>query len=248
MLAKDTPKLLLSETTNGLIWKVVLDDQQQIMVWEVRNSNKGVCFYAYNFTKKAFLMKEKTFEEKWQIGLLSVYNGILYLHGFENEHAPTHKGIIAYDLSQQKVIWENYNSTTELVFIEGVVTYNSRLFPKKFELLNLESGELIKPLKNSDLALLSPIVNDIKFPLNNPNLTGWDTEQELEINDLQFKAYYTVKDNVVDNMLGVYQDDKLILTDFLNQNIPKLIEDTFFVWLDKLVYIRNKSEIVTYLV
>lgn len=248
MLTKDTPKLLFSETTKGLIWKVVLDDQHHIMVWEARNSNKEVCFYAYDFVEKAFLMKEKTFEEEWQIGVINVYDGVLYLHSFENEHAPTHKGIIAYDLFHQKIIWENYNSTAENIFIEGIVSYNSRLFPKKLELLNLKTGELIQQLKHKDLATLSPILNNIKLPINNAKLTGWKTEQELRLNDLHFKAYYTKHDDIINNMIVVYRDDELILEDFLNENIRKLIEDTFFVWLGKLVYIKNKSEIVTYLV
>src|SRR6476661_5904296 len=100
MLAKDTPKLLLAETNPGIIWKLVLDDEHQIMVWEVRDLDKKVFFYAYDFKNSCFLLHRYSFEEKWNVGLMNIYDGIIYFHGYENEFAPTHKGIIAFDLAK----------------------------------------------------------------------------------------------------------------------------------------------------
>jgi len=247
MATKDTLKHLFSHTVKGIIWKIILDDEHQIMVIESRTKEKEVYFYAYDFVNNQFLIKDKEFEEKWHLGLLSVSNSILYLHGFENEHSPTQKQIIAFDLANSKILWENYTHTAESTYQEGIVAFNSRVLPKKLELLNKKTGTLIKSILPEELKTLQPIINDIKLPADHFEIDLWSSTQALDYKDLHLESIYQQKDNKIDHSITIHQNGKLIFTDYLNQDIQKLMQDTFFVWTGKLVYIRNKSEIVSYL-
>lgn len=247
MATKDTLKHLFSHKIKGIIWKIILDDEHQIMAIESRTKEKEVYFYAYDFINKQFLIEDKTFEEKWHLGLSTVHKGILYLHGFENEHSPTQKQILAFDLISNKLLWENYSHTAEGCYEEGIVAFNSRVLPKRLELLNKANGIFIKNISPEELITFRPIINDIKLPEDHFELDLWNSSQTLDYKDLQLKSFYQQKENKIDHVLTVHQNGNLIFTDYLNHDIQKLMQDTFFVWTEKLVYIRNKSEIVSYL-
>lgn len=248
MATKDTVKHLFSRTVKGIIWKIILDDEKQIMIIESRTKEKEVYFYAYDFINNHFLIEEKFFEEKWHLGLLSAYNGILYLHGFENEHSPSQKQIIAFDLLKNKILWENYSHTAEQIYLEGIVAFNPKISPKRLELFDKENGTFLKSVHQGELKSFNPLINNIRLPNDKFEIELWNSYQYLNYNDLQIKAFYQTKENnAADHFINIHLNGNLIFTDFLNQDIQKLMQDTFFVWLGKLVYIRNKSEIVSYL-
>lgn len=247
MLNKDTFKLLISETVKGIIWKIVLDDKEQILLIESRTENHEVFFYAYDFKKASFLMKEKTFEAKWFIGISGIYNGIAYFQGFENEYSPVRKEIIAFDLYQQKICWQNYNYALESLSADGVVAFNTKIQPKRLELLNLETGLLLANIKQENLADYPMVANQLQIPSYHFKKEIQNSFQELIINSLKIRSYYKEEDNLLNHILEIYQNDDLFFTDYLDRDVQKVTPDTFFVWFNKLVYIKNKSDIVVYL-
>ncbi len=247
MATKDTLKHLFSHTVKGIIWKIVLDDVREFIAIESRTKEKEVYFYAYDYVNRQFLIKDKVFEEKWHLGLLGLTDGFLYLHGFENEHSPSQKQIIALDLAKDQILWENYTHTAESICAEGIVAFNARVLPKRLELIHKQSGRSIKSISNEELISLHPLANAIQLPEEHFELDLWSSTQTLGYRDLQLKSFYQQNEHKTDHMLTVHQNGNLIFTDYLNQDIQKLMQDTFFVWTNKLVYIRNKSEIVSYL-
>src|SRR5690606_18345480 len=222
MATKATLKHLFSHTVKGFIWNIVMDDEQKIMVIESRSKEKEVYFYAYDFINYKFLVKDKAFAEKWHLGISNVSKGILFLHGFENEHSPTQKQIIAFDLANDSILWENYTHTTESIFKDGIVAFNSRILPKRQELLDKESGAVIKPVSQEELSSFQPLINDIKLPVDYFEEDLWNSTQVLNYKDLQLKSFYQQKDHEKDHVLTVHQNNDLIFTDYLNNDIQKL--------------------------
>ncbi|RRN76167.1 DUF4905 domain-containing protein, partial [Pseudoxanthomonas sp. SGD-10] len=106
MPIKYTLKHLFSENLKGTIWKIVLDDLKDLLWIESRTENKEVFFYAYDFKQNRFLVKEKVFEEAWLLSVSASYNGITFFQGFENEFSPARKGIMAYDVYQDQILWQ----------------------------------------------------------------------------------------------------------------------------------------------
>jgi hypothetical protein len=247
MLNKDTPKHLLSETVKGIIWKIVLDDELEIIVIESRTTDKKVYFYAYDFKNSTFLIKDKIFDETWHLGLINIVNGIIYFHGLENEHAPTHKNIIAYRLIDDKILWQNYTHAANQIFKDGIVAFNSRILPRKLELIDLKTGAFLKNILPEDILKLKIISNQIIIPENIHGNDNWETQQILKWKELTISSFYKQNENKINHILQISSKNEVIYKDLLNEDIQKLVEDTFFVWLGKLVYIRNKSEIVSYL-
>ncbi|GEM_PF-2015478 len=244
---KDTFKLLLSEKVKGIIWKIVLDDKEQILLVESRTEQKEVYFYAFDLKSNRFLMKEKTFEEKWLIGISGIHKGIAYFYAFENEFSPGRKGIIALNLYTQQIAWENYNYVLERISKDGILAYNAKIQPKRFELLDAETGLLLKNIRQEEIYEYPMVNNAIKIPESHFEDEITNNFQKLTINDLTIKASYLRTNDSVNHILEIFKEGNLIFTDYLFKDIQKVAPDTFFVWFNKLVYIRDKSEIVVYL-
>ncbi|MRX48320.1 DUF4905 domain-containing protein [Pedobacter puniceum] len=246
MLNKDTLKPLLKQQIDGIIWKLVLDDEQNCLAIESRTLTKQVLFSVYDFNQKCFLILNYSFEEKWQLGLLALYQHKLILHGFENEFAPTQKNILVFNLVDKNIGWENYSHTAQAICKEGIMAYNARIMPRKLELLDLNTGSSLGYIKANET--LQQLQNHIILPDNKPEENIWETAQQLIYKDLFIRSLYLKNKDSYTQIIEVYdKENNILLSDILNDNIQKLVEDTFFVWLGKLVYIRNKSEIVSYL-
>lgn len=192
-------------------------------------------------------MKDKVFEEKWLIGISGIYKNTAYFYQFENEFSPARKGIIAFDLRNQNILWENYNYVLENISYKGILAFNSRIQPRRFELLDPETGLLLKNVKQEEISEYPTIINKIQIPDSHFSEEITQCYQELKINNLDIRSGYKKQENTVNHILEIYRERNLIFTDYLAKDIQKVSPDTFFVWFNRLVYIKDKSEIVVYL-
>lgn len=239
---------LLADKTEGIIWKVKLDDATETIIWENRTLEKKVSFYAYDFLNQTYLIKHFSFEEDWLLGLDFIFNGIAYFHGFESEYSPVHKGIIAYDLKQNQIIWQNFSVSVQQYSLDGVIVFDPKVFPRAFQLMDLKTGNFISKQSLESVYQTPSINNQIIVPKLIEDQNLWNSTHVLLYKDLKIVALYKIEENITNQYLQIYKKDTLLFEDLLNQDIQKIGIDTFFLWLNKLIYIRNKSEILSYLV
>lgn len=248
LLNKDTPKLLYSAQSDGIIWKLALDDDSEILIWEIRSSDKKVSFSAYDFKHQKELFHHFSFEEEWLLGLSCIKKGIAYFHGYESEFSPVQKGIIAFDLLNKKIIWQNFSVSTQEFYQEGIVVFDPRVSPRKYQLLDLNTGDIIKKINIEDLNRFQVDYSQIQIPEIVSSSTIWETQHRLKAKDLDFLVSYVEQNQKWHQKLEIYRNHELLFSDYLNSDIQKLSFDTFLLWQDRLIYIRNKKEIVSYLV
>lgn len=245
---KDTPKLLYSAQTNGIIWKIEVDDELGIMVWETRYPDKTLSFSAYDFINEKFLVVDRKLIDESLISLSFTSKGLIFFQVQESENLPTFKGIISFNLYTQKIQWENYSIALQQQVPEGILTFNPRIFPRNFELLNQENGQFICKINSKDFSTLGVMHRDILLP----EVIHQEFENSpinlLNHKGLTIKSQLETHEDILKNSISIMEGHQLIFKDYLNSNIQKPAFDTFFVWQDRLVYIKNKSEIVTYLV
>lgn len=247
-VTKDTPKLLLLEKTNGIIWKIKLDDEFQQLAFEVRTFDKKVSFFIFDFKHNQYLLKEYSFDERWLLGLDYLQNGIAYFYGFESEHSPVHKGIIAFDLFTKKIVWQNFSIAVHEYVDAGIIVFDPKLFPRKYELIHRGNGQKLKPIAVSELNHYINKQGSIFFPQTQQGDDIWKDESVLIYKDLTIKSSYIKDANKINQIIEIYQNNEIYFSDILNEDIQKQGADAFMIWSDKLIYIKNKSEILTYLV
>ncbi|MBK0382925.1 DUF4905 domain-containing protein [Pedobacter sp. SD-b] len=245
---KYTSKHLHSNKEKQIIWKILLDDDEGTLVWESRDKDKRVCFNAYDFKQGKYLLQDFSFEEQWFLSAQSVKNNILYLSGFENEFAPVQKGIIAFDLISKRNLWQNFSIAVQQFAQDGLVVFDAKIAPRKFRLIDYNTGNAINDLDINTLPLLKNLANDILLPQIFNENKDWETLHQLKYDDLEILAGYRAKEGTFDQYILIKKNNEIIFEDILNKAIQKKAFDTFFIWQNKLIYIKNKSEIVSYLV
>lgn len=249
MERKTNQALIISDNQPGdIIWKIKLDDVSKMMVWEIRNTSKKLSFGAYDFANSTQILEQFSFADDWQLGLDFTLNGIAYFHGYENEFSPVQKGIIAFDLEKKIIVWQNFSVSIQQFSKSGLVVFDPKIFPRNFQLLNLKTGELISKIDILDLNHHSTIDNQILLPETSEAEDIWKTTQKLIHNDYKIISYYQSETEKINQYLEIYKSEILIFKDLINTDIQKLSFDTFFLWSDRLIYLKNKSEILTYLV
>jgi hypothetical protein len=246
--SKYTAKHLHSSKSNQIIWKIILDDHHEIIAWESRTNNKKVFFNTYDFKNEKYLLQDFSFEEDWLLNIQAVKNQVFYLTGFESEFSPVQKGVIAFDLISKKITWQNFSITLQQFADNGLITFDPRVSPRKYKLLDYGNGEFIKDINVDELSELKFLKNKIILPKIIDENENWTTIHQLIYKDLEISSGYRLQENQFDQYIIITKDNKILFEDIINQAITKKSFDTFFIWQSKLIYIKNKSEIVSYLV
>ncbi|MFC5284982.1 DUF4905 domain-containing protein [Pedobacter alpinus] len=245
---KGTLKEAYNAKCDGIIWKIALDEQQELIVWECRTIDKKVSFYAYDFKNQTELLTDFSFEEEWLLSLSQVVSGIAYFNSYESVSSPVQKGIIAFDLKAKKILWQNFSITIHLISKEGVLVYDSKILPRKFQLLNFTNGSFIKNISVDELSNHIAIGNDLLLPKLYEEKEILNVNYVLNFNELTINSFFKQTDGKINQFIKLEKDEGIIFTDIINKDIQKVGFDTFFVWHNLLIYIKNKTEIVSYFV
>ncbi len=245
---KDTLKLAHSVQCEGIIWKIILDENNEIIVWECRTEDKKVSFYAYDIKNQCTLLNNFKFDDDWELSVNTVNNGILYLNGHESDFSPVQKGLLAFDLKTQKVLWQNFSISAQLFTKEGIIVFDTRILPRKYRMINDKDGSALNGIDVQDLVHSKALTNDIILPTMTEAKDIINTSYQLTYNALSISSYYQQKDKAIDQYIKVEKDGEILLDEIINNQIHKMSFDTFFVWHKHLFYIKNKTEIVSYFV
>lgn len=244
----------LSETFEGIIWKVETDDTNSIIAIETRDiPGRRTHFSAFNYTTGECLFKEATVEDGWFWSIDRVYSGLVFLHSYVNESNPEHKGMIALNKGGE-VQWQQFHKTLYDVSDKGLIVYNPKIQPKLFELIAADTGTTITTKVQEYLPLtrdilIPDVMNDVSFiqRLLPQNLVG--PVLYTEFNNKLFLAFHLQTGTSYLQQLAVYHHESLLLQDNLSTDIQKMNPEAFFIQHGHLFYIRNnKREFVSYLV
>lgn len=245
---KDTLKLAYSAKGEGIIWKIILDERKEIVVWECRTKDKKVSFNAYDFKTNQVLLNNFNFEADWELSINTVIDGILYFNGHESDFSPVQKGVIAYDLCSNKILWQDFSIGAQVFTLEGLVVFDSKILPRKFRLVNYTNGHKIKDIPTTAVKTLKSLGNEITLPKMNESAEMLEVHYHLLYQDLSITSYYEKTNGVVNQHIKVEKNGEILLAEIMNRDIQKISFDTFFVWHNLLFYISNKTEIVSYFV
>ncbi len=245
---KDTLKPAYSAKCEGIIWKIILDEIKEIIVWECRTKDKKVSFYAYDIKNQRTLLNNFKFDDDWELSINTVKEGILYFNGHESDFSPVQKGLISFDLETREIIWQNFSISAQLFTNDGIIVFDTKILPRKYRLIAYQTGMPVKDLNIADLAGYKGLGNAIVLPTMTEAKDIINTSYQLSLNNLNISSYYQQKDEAIDQYIRVEKNGEILLNEILNEQIQKISFDTFFVWHNHLFYIRNKSEIVSYFV
>jgi hypothetical protein len=241
----------ISQTFNGTVWRLQIDSQTGIMVIELRNEQeKQTSFASLNLTTGKVYFDNLVMPERWLTGVEAVFNGMMLLHYYKHESGPEHKTIIAVDATTSAELWSNYNLAFDHLCVNGPIAYNTNIQPKKLLLIDVFTGQTIRPY---DATQDKPLENEIVIPDMLPagQLVPGSLPDEpygnmvhyLNHNSYRIVSLHTFKNGALQQHLYILKDGEVVYYDLLNQHIQKLQPEAFVLHKNTLVYIKNKAEI-----
>jgi hypothetical protein len=244
-------KPLCSESFNGAIWRMEIDELSEILFVEVRNNeDKKVSFCALSLVTGKVLFNDLTAPERWLTGIEAAYKGVMLLHFYQTETGPTHKGLLAIDALTGKTLWSNYTYTFDHLSVNGPVLYDSRMQPRKLFLADIKTGattRIYEPYVVGELQsnILVPELKEPGFlPLNFLPLHPYGNMiHYLEYNNFRIVSLHALKGGLLTQSVYIYDGVDKVYEDLLNAEIQKMQAEAFIMHKNRLIYIKNKSEL-----
>jgi hypothetical protein len=240
----------LAANFSGIIWKLKTDESGIIAVETRDTSKKEVRFSAFSFITGETYFKEHIYEERWNLSLAFTTENNLVINSFEHAETPESKGIISVNLKDGSVLWQKFNISLNLPQHNGLQVYDSRMQPRKYYWIEHLTG------RNMAAPSIQPEDHGILFPEADKSFTIPHFIQHaplagdlsvLQYSDKVFLSFHELMDDHLRQRLLVYQGDKVLLDDILISGIQKLQPEAFFIQQNHLIFIRNKGEIISYL-
>jgi len=241
----------ICEQFAGDIWRIEIDELTDTLVAEIRSSaDKQVSFSAINLSTGRVNFKALTMPERWLTGIEAAFNGVLLLHNYHTEAGPMHKGLVAVDVISGEVLWSNYTLAFDHLSLEGPIVYDVHIHPRKLFLADVKTGatqrvfepSIYQPVKNNI------VIPDIKTP-DQPTVAGLpahpygETVCCLDHNNFRIVSLHALKAGVLTQLMFIMDGGRIVYQDILNAGIQKLQPESFIMHNDRLIYIKNKSEL-----
>ncbi|HWZ14322.1 MAG TPA: DUF4905 domain-containing protein [Mucilaginibacter sp.] len=238
------------EQFEGDIWRLEIDELSDTIFVEIRNSaEKQVSFSAINLVNGEVYFKNFTTPERWLTGIEAAFDGVLLLHNYQSETGPAHKGLLAIDALSSKTLWSNYTLGFDHLTVDGPVLYDAHFHPRQLFLADIKTGttkrvyepSVYRILKNSvvipkiasaevvvDLLLIHPFGERVHY---------------LEYNNLRIVSLHTLKAGALTQSIFIIDGVNKIYEDLINSGIQKLQPEAFIMHKNRLIYIKNRSEL-----
>lgn len=237
---------------------------QPVVLIEVRDEvSFKVKFFALDYQQNVFLWKDVELAEQWWVGLTAARGKTLLFQSYVSKGNPDHKNLIACNISDGSVRWEvgefSFFDWDDTV-IRGYHTGDEI----QQAIVDVATGVLTKTTWSSS-SLSSETQSELMGPVQYLEgtehfetvkkfvhaKTGYNPVmgvEYMEWRDWIVVSVYTAHPSGLANYLLVFDaDGEISLTEKLAENLTGLGTDTFFMLSGCLFLVKNKSELVTYL-
>jgi hypothetical protein len=233
------------------VWHLEIDSLSETILIEIRNAaDKKASFSSISLKNGQVFFEGLQTEERWLTGIETAYDGVLLLHNYQTETGPAHKGLIAIDELSGKALWSDFNLSFDFLSINGPVVYDTRLQPRKLFLADIKTGASIR---NYEPSIDLEIVRELAFPeeisvefaqsLHLPVRPLENTVHYLEHNNLRIVSLHAIRDGSMQQHLYVMSNMEVVYKDLLNTGIQKLQPESFLIYKDQLIYLKNQSQL-----
>lgn len=249
----------------GNIWKIHPSNTEKIIVLEIRNaSTHRTTFACLDLDSCSFLWQDFELHESWWLGLAKIYDKKMFFYLYPEIQKPKPQEILVVDLMSRQTLW--HSKKHQFLGIENgkVVGMRAEKSDYVFDFLDIETGALIE--EKSDFANLPTVQlsNTMLFPNNyRINTPYFDTvsqfiqkTQNIEpiwaIDYLEYEKYiiisYFFEKNIFisNNLLILDANAQILLNQCINEPLEGVIQDSYFIIHQILIFIKNKHEIIAY--
>ena len=247
------------------IFRLLPTNTGKIIIEERETEKKLAYFNCLEIDSGKKIFKNLQLDEKFWLGIEAVNNDIIFFHRFTKPDMPQHNGIIAFDINDQKVIWQDDDKTFLFIKDEKVYSFQQMFEDRKYFALDYQTGEVIEepgndsvsinilreeviasedfssylfPQKFGSSIIVNETANQFLKSLREAHLVSGSIEYVLKDNLLLFNFHEINRDNSLKNIFKAVDlsKGKYILEETLNSSTNAFAPDSFFV-KDNLLFL-----------
>lgn len=245
----------------GTLWNTVALPEKHLVFLELRDEQRRlVSFSGLQYDSGNFLWKDRTYSERWWLGLLTAAEGVLLLQRFQPDH-PQLKTLVAVDADTGDFRWVREEFHLERV--SGGRIYGSAGSEMKREAcLDLATGNFLTDKSSSEpedrkiSGALRPFLYHEGTPyfitVYNYLSTNFDHKPEGGVEYLEFDgkvviSYHIRNQNGLANYLLVIRESgAVLLNEKMADGLQGLGTDTFFILSGRLFFVMNGELLLSY--
>ena len=247
-------KKLFNYNRRRQIFRLLPTDTDKLIIEERDREKKEAFFSCVNILTGKKVFTDLQFEEKYWIGIKDIYKDVIFFHRFERPDLPNHKGVIAYDIISQTILWENPNNLLFVNDDNAILIINEFGISKQI-VVNYLTGEVQNKVliqnSNETLEKFNPYTYSNKISKQEfENILHHKFKRKIEKFVIKDDINFIKKDGLdlysfhkvnnkgkFDNVFyAVSIEGKIILQETLNKNIDKIEPESFFI-KDKLLFL-----------
>ena len=250
----------------GQIWRILAEAETEIVVAEIRDSNRRKTDFAAIYQNK-LLYESVPLPENWWISAVTLQQSILLLQTYPDSQTPVPKGILALDVRTANLLWQypqlNYLgiNKSELTVMASEAVDSGLVY----RLIDLKTGKVTEMLPEENLsASKTESAEKIIFPRHYtsenkyfPTIVSF-LSQKLKIcpekavdyaeyQHLLIISYYLYTHNTLSNFLVVIDRQAgIVLHEPMATQLSGTGLDTFCIMNNHLIFVREKKELISY--
>ncbi|MBS1503030.1 MAG: DUF4905 domain-containing protein [Bacteroidetes bacterium] len=233
------------------VWRMEIDTLNDTLLVELRDQgDKRVYFSSLDLKTGKIHFDEFKPEERWLTGIETAHDGVLLLHNYQSDAGPAHKGLVAIDTTTGNILWHDYNLAFDHLSINGPVFYDVRLQPRKYLLGDIKTGATLRKHEPSidlelskELKLPDEISVEYALSLRLPVHPAGNAVHYVEHNNFRIVSLHAIADTRLQQHLFIMNDEEIIYHELLHADIQKLQPESFLLYKDQLISLKNQSQL-----
>ena len=257
------------------IWRIIPTNENKLILEERETEKKQAYFHCMVLDSGKKIFKSLQLEEKFWVGIETVRDDLIFFHKFAKPDMPKHKGIFAFDIGTQKILWENPELIYQFILKEKLYAFKERFEGRTYYSINLFNGEVVEEI-SEDHKLINNLRNESLMEENNekylfpevfeadssPDNRAIDFLKSLRSNFvISGKIEHILKNNLL--MISFHEANskgslnnlfkavdlstgKYILEEVINKETSLYLTDSFFVKDDFLFLLFGKTRLEVY--
>jgi len=242
-----------------------------MLIIEERNTeNREAFFNCIDVLSGKIIFRSFQFEEKFWIGIEAVYNGIIYFNKYLKPDMPQHKGILAFKINTQEILWELPDHVFMFINDNRIYAFIQQFELRIFFSIDCITGELreensldsisINELKNNSID--NQLSGQYKFPVRffseyeedesvknllneykSNNVTAGYIEYIKHDRLLLMNSFEPDDTGTFSNIFKTVEIEsgKVIFKEVLTTNCRSYVPDSFFMQNNLIFLLRNKD-------
>ena len=130
------------------IWRIIPTETNKLIIEEREPDKKQVYFNCFQTDTGKKIFKDLQLDEKFWVGIEKVYNDVIFFHKYLKPDMPGHKGIIALEIENEKIKWENKDLTFLFPLDDMIYTCAETFEGRNHFALDYKTGEVLEAFGN----------------------------------------------------------------------------------------------------